>query len=83
MWKKYFPFCDIYAIDIYDKSALQEKRIKIYQGNQTDEIFLMQVTIETGPLDIIIDDGSHINEHIIETFKMLFPALKDGGSLCR
>mgnify|MGYP001131217951 CR=1 FL=1 len=29
MWKKYFPFGKIYGIDIYDKSALQEKRIKI------------------------------------------------------
>ena len=28
---------------------------------------------------IIIDDGSHINEHVIETFNLLFPKLKDGG----
>ena len=30
-------------------------------------------------MDIIIDDGSHLNEHIIESFKILFPKLKDGG----
>ena len=29
--------------------------------------------------DIIIDDGSHINSHQIETFKILFPKLKIGG----
>ena len=79
MWKKYFPFGKIYSIDIYDKSALQEKRIKIYQGSQVDEDFLKKVTNETGLLDIIIDDGSHFNEHIIESFKILFPKLKDGG----
>ena len=79
MWKKYFSFGKIYAIDIYDKSVLQENRITIYQGSQVDKDFLEKVTNEIGALDIIIDDGSHLNEHIIETFKILFPKLKDGG----
>lgn len=79
MWKSYFLFGKIFAIDIYDKSALEEKRIKIFQGNQTDKSFLEKITDEIGELDIIIDDGSHVNEHIIETFKILFPKLKDGG----
>jgi len=79
MWKKYFPFGKIYSTDIYDKSALQERRIKIYQGCQTDKELLEKITDETGQLDIIIDDGSHINNHVVETFKILFPKLKDGG----
>jgi len=79
MWKKYFLFGKIYSIDIYDKSVLQEKRIKIYQGSQVDEEFIDKVINEIGTLDIIIDDGSHLNGHIIETFKILFPKLKDGG----
>jgi len=79
MWKKYFAFGKIYAIDIYDKSAIQENRIKIYQGSQIDREFLEKITDEIGLFDIIIDDGSHLNEHIIESFKILFPKLKDGG----
>lgn len=79
MWKKYFLLGKIFSIDIYDKSALEEARIKIYQGSQVDKIFLEKTINEIGPLDIIIDDGSHLNEHIIETFKILFPKLKDGG----
>jgi len=79
MWKKYFPFGKIYAIDIYDKSPLQEHRIKIYQGSQIDSEFLEKITDEIGELDVIIDDGSHLNAHVIETFKILFPKLKDGG----
>jgi demethylmacrocin O-methyltransferase len=79
MWKKYFPFGKIFAIDIYDKSSLQENRIKIYKGSQVDREFLEKITNEIESLDIIIDDGSHLNEHIIETFKILFPKLKDGG----
>lgn len=80
MWKRYFPFSKIFAIDIYDKSKLEERRIKIYQGSQVDFSFLENVLkkINTPP-NIIIDDGSHINEHVIESFKYLFPSLKNGG----
>ena len=79
MWKKYFPFGKIFSLDIYDKSALQENRIKIFKGSQVDKNFLDKVIEVTGKIDIIIDDGSHINEHVIETFNLLFPKLKDGG----
>lgn len=79
MWKRYFPKSMIYSIDIYDKSAIQEKRIKIFRGDQADERFLKDVCGQTGPLDIIIDDGSHIVGHVITSFRTLFPFLKDGG----
>ena len=79
MWKKYFPFGNIFSIDIYDKSSLQENRIKIFKGNQIDKDFLNKVTDKIGGIDIIIDDGSHINEHVIGTFNILFPKLKDKG----
>jgi hypothetical protein len=79
MWKKYFPFGNIFSFDIFDKSQLQENRIKIFRGSQIDNTFLDKITTEIGPLDIIIDDGSHINEHVITSFKLLFPKLKDGG----
>jgi demethylmacrocin O-methyltransferase len=79
MWKKYFRLGKIFGLDLYDKSAFQERRIKIFQGNQVDKGFLDSVVKEIGKIDIIIDDGSHINEHVIETFKILFPKLNDGG----
>ena len=69
----------IYSIDIYDKSALQEKRIKIFQGHQADEAFLKNICSQIGPLDIIIDDGSHIVSHVLASFKILFPFLKEDG----
>jgi hypothetical protein len=79
MWKRYFPFGSIFSVDIYDKTTIQENRIKIFQGNQNDKEFLDAVTNLTGELDIIIDDGCHINNYVIESFKILFPKLKDGG----
>lgn len=79
MWKRYFPLGRIYSLDIYDKSRHEESRIKIFKGSQIDKQFLEHIVKETGELDIIIDDGSHINAHVIETFTLLFPALKHGG----
>lgn len=79
MWKKYFPFANIFSFDIHDKTKLQERRLKIYRGSQIDEKFLSFLCKEIGDIDIIIDDGSHINEHVIKTFKILFPKLKNGG----
>ena len=79
MWKRYFPFGKIFALDIYDKSFVEENRIKIFQGSQVDENVLNKITNSIGDFDIIIDDGSHINEHVIKTFQLLFPKLKSGG----
>jgi len=79
MWKNYFPFANIFSIDIFDKSLIQEPRIKIFKGNQADEGFLDKVVKEIGEIDIIIDDGSHLNDHVIRTFTHLFQYLKDGG----
>jgi hypothetical protein len=79
MWKAYFSKANIYALDLYDKSQHEEKRIKIFRGDQSDVSFLTDVANKIGTIDIIIDDGSHINEHVLVTFKTLFPLLKKGG----
>lgn len=79
MWKKYFRNASIFGLDIYDKTNLEEKRIKIYQGSQVDFDFLNKMVEEIGSLDIVIDDGSHVNEHVIETFNFLFAKLNSGG----
>ncbi len=78
-WKDYFPNTMIFGIDIQDKSGLEEDRIVILQGSQTDEEFLRSVVRRIGSLDVVIDDGSHINSHVIQTFKFLFPLLNEGG----
>ncbi|MFA7379337.1 MAG: class I SAM-dependent methyltransferase [Bacteroidia bacterium] len=79
MWSNYFPNSNIYAIDIYDKSPHNSSRIKTFKGSQVDNDFLKSVLDEIGTPDIIIDDGSHINEHVIHSFKFLFPYLSENG----
>ncbi|MFN5464660.1 MAG: class I SAM-dependent methyltransferase [Cyanobacteriota bacterium] len=79
VWKAFFPHANIYALDIYDKSYHDESRIKTYMGSQVDETLLKRIVEEAGGFDIIIDDGSHINEHVITTFNLLFPRLNLDG----
>ncbi|MDQ2695739.1 MAG: hypothetical protein M3Z21_10260, partial [Pseudomonadota bacterium] len=62
MWRTYFPKARVFGIDIYDKSLHDERRIKTFKGSQVDDVFMESVLKETGPIDIVIDDGSHKNE---------------------
>ena len=74
-----FPARRIFAIDLYDKRPHDERRIKTFRGSQDDPEFLNRVADEIGHIDVIIDDGSHINSHVITTFETLFPRLAPGG----
>ena len=56
-----------------------ENRIKIFQGSQVDVDFLNKLTGMVGKFDIIIDDGSHIVNHMLLTFKTLSKYLKVDG----
>ena len=78
MWAKYFTNSQIFGIDIFDKTLVDYRRIKTFQGNQTDAVFLSQFQ----NLDIIVDDGGHINSEVILSFEILFPKLKSGGLYC-
>ncbi|KAJ0313749.1 uncharacterized protein N0V96_002189 [Colletotrichum fioriniae] len=79
MWKEYFPKAQIVSLDYYDKTALQEDRIRIYRGSQDDPALLKRMHDECGGFDIIVDDGSHRCDHVIASFKILFPLLRSGG----
>ncbi|RAI85583.1 class I SAM-dependent methyltransferase [Algoriphagus yeomjeoni] len=79
LWKNYFSNSQIFGIDLYDKSQLNQHRIKTFKGSQIDSGFLNQVVSEVETFDIIIDDGSHISSHVIFTFEYLFPFLTPGG----
>lgn len=79
MWKAYFPRAQVVGIDIHSKVGIDEARITSLQGDQSDPTFLAEVAARFGPFDIIIDDGSHICEHVITSFRNLFPHLTDDG----
>lgn len=78
-WKQFFPRGQIFGLDIHDKSSLQEPRIRIFRGDQSDPRSLEEIATQIGRLDIIIDDGSHLSPHVITTFETLFPLLAPNG----
>ena len=51
---------------------------QIIIGSQVDDTILTKVA-SLGPFDIIIDDGSHVQSHMIVTFLKLFPLLSQNG----
>lgn len=79
MWRTFFSKAHIYGIDIYDKSPHNENRITTMKGSQIDDCFLEACLNKMGHVEIIIDDGSHVNSHVIHTFCKLFPKLSVGG----
>jgi demethylmacrocin O-methyltransferase len=79
LWKEYFTKAQIYSIDIIDKTEFIEDRVSVFVGSQNDVNFLQDVNNEHGPFDVIIDDGSHLNEDMYTSFVTLFPLLKPGG----
>jgi demethylmacrocin O-methyltransferase len=81
MWKEYNPELDIFAIDI-DPNVLNfihTNDFNISIGDQSNEELLNSIVLKSGPLDFIIDDGSHVHEHILSSFKVLWEHVKPGG----
>lgn len=81
LWHRYFgPKARIVGMDIEpDCKRFEKPGIKVYIGSQGDAAFLEKVAAEIGPIDILIDDGSHIFEHQIGTFRALFKHIRDDG----
>lgn len=84
-WRDYFKNSNIYGFDIQEDTQFKEDRITTYLCNSTDRINVNE-TIEfisndndDFKFDIIIDDGSHHDEHQLLTLKYLYSHLKQGG----
>ena len=84
MWRRYLhPESTIVGIDIdpaTEKFDNPSSLVHVRIGSQIDTAFLHKVVDELGPFDVILDDGSHMNSHIVTTFRYLFPhGLASGG----
>jgi len=81
MWKEYFPNAIIYGIDIDPRyTQYAEERIEIIIGDQNDDHFLKLLADKfKDSIDILLDDGSHITKHQINTYSYLYPCVKSGG----
>lgn len=78
IYSDYFhPESNIVGVDIEPLcKSIEGGNIKIFTGSQSDRQFMESIPFE---FDIIIDDGSHLQSDIKETFNIMFPKLKTGG----
>ena len=79
LWLNYFPNAFIYGIDI--KSSKNGERYQVFKADQANlesiELILPQIRHD---IFFIIDDGSHVPEHQLNSFNFLFDKLlADGG----
>lgn len=77
MWKHYFgPLAQIVSIDINpDCKAAEDEQVAVRIGDQSDPKFLARIVEEFGAPDIVLDDGSHVMDHLWASFAYLYPRL--------
>lgn len=82
MWRDYFHGdSQIVGIDINPECAKHAfDNIDIRIGSQDDTAFLSSVADEFGGFDIVLDDGSHVNSHVIKTFETLYGRVSPSGT---
>lgn len=77
MWRDYFPNSQIYGIDIAEGLVFGDDRIQTLYCDQADPVQLKKLIEKIGnDIDIVIDDGSHRNQHQIISCQTLMPLLK-------
>jgi cephalosporin hydroxylase len=81
LWRKYLGRnAIIFGIDIDPACAAKvDAPNEVRIGSQDDPEFLRSIVEEMGGVDLVLDDGSHKGNHIITSFRALFPLLSDGG----
>jgi len=79
MWSDYLTQALVVGVHIRPECAqYADGRREIEIGSQADTDFLDDLGRRRLP-DVIIDDGSHQADHVILTFRTLFPHLRPGG----
>ncbi len=80
MWREYFPNATILGVDINpDASSCVPANALFVNASQTDEATIVRNLKQLPPLGIVIDDGSHYVPHMLESFRFLWPMVRDGG----
>jgi hypothetical protein len=79
LWRDYFARSTIVGIDIERKDIAFGPRVKFEQADQNSPADLQRVVAAHGRPTIVIDDGSHVGEHIHTSFACLWPQLVAGG----
>lgn len=83
IWAKYFSnAAHVIGCDIDERCralSFDDPRVCLIVGDAVSDSVRNNIVELSGPLDIVIDDGSHRSGDIVCTFSKYFPFLRDGG----
>ena len=84
MWREFLPQARLFGMDIVPESKSLEEEIGmvVFVLDQSNGEQLKHAADAMPPLDVIIDDGSHVNQHFVTSLYVLWPYLASGGTYC-
>ena len=84
MWREFLPKARLFGMDIVPESKRLEEEVgmRVAIVDQSIPRDLRRAMADFGEMDVIIDDGSHINAHFVTSLLTLWPMLAPGGLYC-
>ena len=81
IWKRYLGGgARVHGIDILEIcSVVEEPGIQVHVCDTANRASIIGVLEKIGPLDIVVDDGSHLGDHQRRCFEEIFPRMREGG----
>ena len=82
MWGSYLPSSHVTGIDVRRECSglcVDMNNVQIVVADVTDSSQLSKCQVFQGPVDLIVDDASHISEDIVAAFRGSWKYLKSGG----
>jgi cephalosporin hydroxylase len=86
MWNDYFTSAQIYALDIISLDGVNpilkgQPRINLYTSTNAYDVEFVGSTFGDKKFDIVLDDGPHTLESMLDFIKLYGPLLKSDGIL--
>lgn len=78
MWQDYFTNSQVYGLDITLDNVIFDKLDNVFICDATDKSSVDWI-LSDKKFDYVVDDGSHLIEHQIKSFDIIWPRIKIGG----
>jgi len=79
MWAAYFKDSNIIGLDLLEGLMFPKVGFEFYKCDVTNSNQIASTLPINMTFDFIIDDASHVPDHQLKSFDILFPKLKDNG----
>lgn len=81
MWREYFGSGSrIIGVDINPDCKIHESEdIEVFVGSQDDPAIIESIFSKYPKVDVVIDDGSHVMQHMITSFELMYHRVQSNG----